>query len=152
MIKIVNVFNRCNLLIIIVIRRWYIIRQRHTIFIHINTKEEPLKMLNIKNLLIYKILRATAGWFLGPFIALSCKLRDLTKDHFREKKLGINTVGNDPVKNDVTFFKDSVIYVPTPYHVIKNMLESIALDPEDVFVDLGCGKGRVIFSAAEKKA
>ncbi|MCX5685990.1 MAG: hypothetical protein NTW09_00745, partial [Candidatus Omnitrophica bacterium] len=71
-------------------------------------------MIHIKELLVYKILRMIAKWALGPFFDLARKLRDVTKDHIHEKRLGINTVGNDPVKNDVTIFKDSITYVPTP--------------------------------------
>jgi len=108
-------------------------------------------MINIKDLLIYKILRTTAGWALGPFISLIRKLRDVARDHFCEKRLGIRTVGNSPVKEDVTMFKDSITYVPTPYNVIEKMLEKLQFGSRDVFVDLGCGKGRIIFSVAENK-
>ena len=108
-------------------------------------------MADIKSLLAYKILRTTAGWALEPFSDLIRRLRAVTEDHFREKKLGIDTAGSASVKNDVTLFKDSSSYVPTPYKDMEKMFAGLDLGPDDVFVDLGCGKGRVIFSVAAKR-
>jgi SAM-dependent methyltransferase len=42
----------------------------------------------------------------------------------------------------------SVPGVPTPYPIIRGLFHGLALGPEDLFVDLGCGDGRVIFYGA----
>jgi hypothetical protein len=43
---------------------------------------------------------------------------------------------------------ESVHYTPLPYMLIFRMLQVLALGPEDVFVDIGCGKGRVLCCAS----
>lgn len=108
-------------------------------------------MGNIKDLLIYKVLREVYYWLLQPFIDLAKRIKGVTKDHVCEKKLGITTVGNSPVNDDVTLFRDSAVYMPTPYNMVEKILESLRFEPDDIFVDLGCGKGRIIFSVAAKK-
>ena len=108
-------------------------------------------MLNVKELLVFKILRTTAGWAIHSFINLALRIRNVTREHFCEKRLGIITTGYSLVKEDVTMFKDSIEYAPTPYEIIKKILEKLQFGPDDVFIDLGCVKGRLIFSVAEKR-
>ena len=108
-------------------------------------------MLNVKELLFYKILRTTAGWAIHPFINLARRIRDVTRDHFCEKRLGIRTTGYSRLTEDITMFKDSTDYDPTPYEFIKKILEKLQFGTDDVFIELGCGKGRIIFSVAEKR-
>ena len=45
--------------------------------------------------------------------------------------------------------KPDVEYVPTPYHVVAEMLQLVEVKPTDVVYDLGCGDGRVVITAAE---
>jgi SAM-dependent methyltransferase len=40
-------------------------------------------------------------------------------------------------------------WVPTPMHVVHQMLELAEVGPDDVVYDLGCGDGRLIFAAAQ---
>jgi SAM-dependent methyltransferase len=42
-----------------------------------------------------------------------------------------------------------VEYVPTPHHVVAEMLRLAAVTPTDVVYDLGCGDGRVLIAAAQ---
>jgi SAM-dependent methyltransferase len=42
-----------------------------------------------------------------------------------------------------------VEYVPTPHHVVSEMLRLAAVTPTDVVYDLGCGDGRVLIAAAQ---
>ena len=42
-------------------------------------------------------------------------------------------------------------YAPTPYEKLKQIMDYLKLSSDDVLVDLGCGKGRVLFVAAEQK-
>lgn len=108
----------------------------------------------IKDLLVYKILRVIYRWsinfFLQPFISLARELKKTTKTHFFEKRLGIETDRSSVITKDITMFKDSHRYEPTPYDVIEQMFEYIQFSKDDVFVDLGCGKGRVVCLAATK--
>jgi precorrin-6B methylase 2 len=116
-------------------------------------------MKKIKELLGYKILREIYHWFLGIFLApfhkLGDRIRYVIKEHTYEKRLGICTVytplENSPVLRTPTMFRDGEIPMPTPYNIIEKMLDQLQFSKNDVFVDLGCGKGRVIFSVAEKK-
>jgi len=57
-----------------------------------------------------------------------------------EYRLGINTRGALPS----TVTSDSVPYSTVPYCMIMKILRQLALEPSDVFVDIGCGKGRVL--------
>ena len=46
---------------------------------------------------------------------------------------------------------DSVApFVPTPLNVVKKMLELAEAGPEDTLYDLGCGDGRILFTAIEE--
>jgi ubiquinone/menaquinone biosynthesis C-methylase UbiE len=41
-------------------------------------------------------------------------------------------------------------YVPSPLKVVRKMLELAEVGPKDVVYDLGCGDGRVLFTAVEE--
>lgn len=112
-------------------------------------------MTSIKERLTYKILREIYRWFketyLRPFFSLNGRIKEVVREHLWENRLGIKTVGVSPAEKEVTLFKDSVRYEPTPYYIIEAMLRNLRFGPEDVLIDIGCGKGRVIFSVATKK-
>ncbi len=40
-------------------------------------------------------------------------------------------------------------YVPSPIDVVKSMLKLAEVGPDDVVYDLGCGDGRILFTAVE---
>jgi predicted RNA methylase len=61
-----------------------------------------------------------------------------------EYKLGVNTRG---IVNDATE-SDSHYYSTIPYHPTLAILHSLSLRSSDVFVDIGCGKGRVLCCAS----
>lgn len=56
---------------------------------------------------------------------------------------------NDKLEQGIHF--DSREYEPTRYKTIQKILNALELNKEDVFVDYGCGKGRVVFVVAMKK-
>ena len=41
-------------------------------------------------------------------------------------------------------------YVPSPWHVLPRALRYIGVSDRDVFVEFGCGKGRVVHQAAKR--
>ena len=41
-------------------------------------------------------------------------------------------------------------YVPTPIRVVRTMLKLAGVGPDDVVYDLGCGDGRILFTAVEE--
>jgi len=69
--------------------------------------------------------------------------------HLNDKKLNINTTvilnsnGECP--------DDAIGYTPSRYPKINKMFKYLALTRKDVFADLGCGQGRVVFVAAQQK-
>ena len=58
--------------------------------------------------------------------------------------LGIRTTGSSPVPDGAIM----IPYIPIPYRAIFPILSTVALGPEDVFVDVGCGKGRMVCCAS----
>jgi len=68
-------------------------------------------------------------------------------DRYWERHLGIDTAGWAP--NDI---EDGMLYEGTPYLLVLEILRHLDLQPQDVFVDLGCGKGRATCMAARGKA
>jgi predicted RNA methylase len=74
------------------------------------------------------------------------------KASYYDKRLGVETSGNlAPLKENISSNRDMFGYQPTFYGVLEKMIRSLHLTPEDVFVDLGCGKGRVVFFMSLKK-
>lgn len=49
---------------------------------------------------------------------------------------------------DISLNRDMIGYQPVFYGRLEKMIKGLKLTPEDVFVDLGCGKGRVVFFVA----
>ena len=47
--------------------------------------------------------------------------------------------------------KADVAYVPTPYDVVKKMLDLAKVGKDDVVYDLGCGDGRIVVLAAKTR-
>ncbi len=55
-------------------------------------------------------------------------------DRISDGLLGIDTGGDD--------------CRPTAYHVLRKVLAAVPLQPDDCFMDIGCGRGRVLCLAA----
>lgn len=63
-----------------------------------------------------------------------------------ERRLRIRTRGVVPTSN-----ADSVHYATMGYRSINRILNELRLGPGDEFVDIGCGKGRVVCCAARRQ-
>src|SRR5204862_8137057 len=65
-------------------------------------------------------------------------------DQYWEKRLGVTTTGGAPSPHP-----DAHDYGSVAYHTYFSIFDALQLQPDDVVADLGCGKGRVIFTAAQ---
>ena len=109
-------------------------------------------MKKIKNSLSIKIIIQIISWI--KFITKSGKknLSDrflcTVKEHYYEKKLGINTGGSYVFKDDFSTFRDGNNYEATPYFQLEKLVNYIKPNNNEVFIDIWCGKGRVVFFCA----
>jgi len=46
--------------------------------------------------------------------------------------------------DDMSLYEDALCYQPTRFNQLQEMVNCLDLKKEDVFVDFGCGKGRVV--------
>lgn len=122
-------------------------------FLHIDPTSN-LVTNYIDHTLLSKNQISITNHFLNP-VEAGLKINDnsvinpyMTDDERQwEKKLNIHTAGVN-----FNFAKsalgDSIHYVPISYFDINKIVDYLELTPEDVIVDMGCGKGRfVCFSA-----
>lgn len=74
-----------------------------------------------------------------------------TLNDFREdRRLGIDTsFDNVPITQGT--FKDAEDYEPTRYSALRFIVDYLKLGSDDVFVDYGCGKARVVCLVARQK-
>lgn len=70
-------------------------------------------------------------------------LRNRLADGVWERRLSIHTRGVQDVNQP-----DANRYATFAYSSIMKILQRLRLQPDDVFVDIGCGKGRVVCCAA----
>ncbi len=68
-------------------------------------------------------------------------------ERYWEKHLGAQTAGWAPVA-----LSDAVVYEGTPYLLLMEIMRWLDPAPADVFMDLGCGKGRVLAMAMRTRA
>lgn len=103
-------------------------------------------MRKIRHWLIYKIF-----WQIRDacfkILYLPLEIFEIIREHCRDKRLGIEADEQVSHKDD-SLHKDKHIYSPTPYAILKRVFDHLKMGPDDVFVDLGCGKGRACFLAA----
>lgn len=77
------------------------------------------------------------------------------RDHSFDRRYGTDTsgaVGTDELGIDSDERRDqAILYLPSPARVTAWMLDHIGIDPSSfTFMDLGCGKGRVLLVAAQR--
>jgi SAM-dependent methyltransferase len=82
-------------------------------------------------------------------------IRDLAstiRGYCRDRALGhIDTSYSSLHRTAQGCYGDSLDYVPSGYTALTAMLRHLRPKETDVFVDLGCGKGRVLFAVAEHR-
>ncbi|MBC8473985.1 MAG: methyltransferase domain-containing protein [Candidatus Omnitrophica bacterium] len=107
----------------------------------------------MRTLLIYKILAELINTFIRIIRKVYLYIKKLVlvvKDHYYDKKLGIETSESYFSFPDQasSLYKDMHIHRPTSYDRVRRIIDYLKPGPEDVFIDFGCGKGRVVFLAA----
>jgi SAM-dependent methyltransferase len=76
---------------------------------------------------------------------------DTVGESFYEHRLSIETSGYEVPRKSLTFFGDEFSYGAMDYAGIKKVIAFLQLSEDDIFVDIGCGKGRIILYAAIQK-
>ena len=61
------------------------------------------------------------------------------RERFFEREMQIRTAGRDAASEDA----HRLPYEPTPYAVLEKLADSGWIGPDNLLVDMGCGKGRV---------
>ncbi len=88
------------------------------------------------------------------YMKLRHKLATL-KSCLYDKRLGIDASREfrkaPKAAEDNSFYKDMISYQPVFYGRLEKVLAYLKLTEDDVFVDLGCGKGRVLFFMAQQR-
>jgi precorrin-6B methylase 2 len=82
------------------------------------------------------------------------KIKDMIDDFYYDKKLGIKTGSSVLFKifpKREGIYKDGVQYQATPYRRLKQLIDYFQFDKNDVFMDFGSGKGRILFFVAQKE-
>lgn len=70
------------------------------------------------------------------------------KGYFGDKRLGIDT---GCYEYTIGQNSSGVRYEPTSYAILKKVSEYLKFNRDDVFIDYGCGSGRVVFTIATQK-
>ena len=88
------------------------------------------------------------------YIGLRVKLAGI-KSYLYDKYLGIDT-GIEFHKESNTFednsyYKDMATYQPAFYGRLEKIRTYLKLTEDDIFADLGCGKGRMLFIMAQQR-
>jgi SAM-dependent methyltransferase len=89
-----------------------------------------------------------APFSLGRFLgSKAASLGNRLSDFLIEHRLSIRTAGRQPVSAP-----DAVPYSTFAYWSIQGVLDRLQLTSDDVLIDLGCGRGRVVCCAALRPA
>lgn len=72
-------------------------------------------------------------------------------DNDWDKRLGIDTGDEDYIMPDRQMDSDDMLYLPTPYIRLAQLFMFLKkeglINSKEVFVDIGCGKGRILLMA-----
>ena len=85
--------------------------------------------------------RQSRNWPIGPTLTVLCVLGLIYSGC-------TPTYAQDASQSTKT---PNVVYVPTPHDVVAKMLEVANVSKDDIVYDLGCGDGRIVVAAAQKK-
>jgi SAM-dependent methyltransferase len=77
-------------------------------------------------------------------------VRRMTSTLLLDRRMGIETSIPAPLSSLGVAGRDRVDYEPSGILLTRRMLDAHPIQPDDVFLDLGCGKGRVVLQAARR--
>jgi hypothetical protein len=66
----------------------------------------------------------------------------------QERRYGIRTAGEVDLTDLGLAHTDRVSYKPTPWLGLRRSLRRRSVSPDEVFIDIGSGRGRIVFQAA----
>jgi cyclopropane fatty-acyl-phospholipid synthase-like methyltransferase len=69
----------------------------------------------------------------------------------QDKSLGIKACAYYFPQDTLSFVNDGSAYAATSHSKLRKMIRCLDLNPDDTFVDLGCGAGRAVFVAAKQR-
>jgi precorrin-6B methylase 2 len=109
----------------------------------------------LRKYLIYKIVREFKKGLLKvrsvTLSKLGKNIHEVIQEHRNEREYGIETSGGSYCTDDDTTYHDSHMYSPIPYSDLERIIFRLNCNSQDVFVDIGCGKGRVLVFVAQTK-
>lgn len=97
----------------------------------------------LKRTVISKYFKSISAWIYHKESEIKSKNEDILEASYEKEQLGYDTSGNITSK-DISKYGDAHFYMPIKYFYLKRIFEDIVLNKDDVFVDIGCGKGRVV--------
>jgi trans-aconitate methyltransferase len=96
-----------------------------------------------------RLKRLRRAWSKGAGAAAAV-IVDRVRDAWEDCRLGIRTAGLIPIETLVGTWDDCHDYAPTSFRAFRAFMDVVHVESgRDVFVDVGCGKGRVLVMAAQ---
>jgi SAM-dependent methyltransferase len=93
--------------------------------------------------------RILAAWKRGGISTAVHTFSSRVRDALVERRSGRKTSGLVPIEALIENWRGCHDYFPTAYGELRTVLSELQIGPDDVFVDIGCGKGRVMLVAAQ---
>ena len=79
------------------------------------------------------------------------KTFEIIREHKLEKEFNTETAEPYFFLDGFSTLGDGASYSASSYGILKKIINYLNIKPEDVFIDLGCGKGRVVFFFSRQK-
>jgi SAM-dependent methyltransferase len=89
--------------------------------------------------------------FLGLFVNFFTEISWIVDDAASDGRLGIHTCRESHDIKQKSRYEDGVFYKATHYSLLRKLFREHPLKTSDVFVDYGCGRGRVVCVAARER-
>ena len=93
--------------------------------------------------------RVWRAWQRGGWRLAARVVCDRIADHSAERRLGIDSAGLIPIETLLKEWHECHDYFPTTIRDFRMLMDDLAIAEDDVFLDLGSGKGRVLLLAAQ---
>lgn len=102
----------------------------------------------IKRTSLARYFKPLTAWIYQRETKIKSKNEDIIESLYEKEQLGYDTSGNATPK-DISKYGDAHFYMPIKYFFLKEIFKEITLNKDDIFVDIGCGKGRVVFYVSQ---